>query len=81
MPLKIVSPMAATPKPDGDVWLIHDCSRPVGQAVNNFCSSDWSQKFSTIDDAAALMSEGCYFAKVDLKSVNICHKSQKVARL
>lgn len=34
--------MAAIPKPDGDIHLIHDCSRPV--------------------------TEGCYFAKVDLKS-------------
>ena len=85
MPPKIVSPMAAIPKPDGDVRLIHDCSRPVGQAVNDYCSSDWGQKFSTIDDAAALMSEGCYFAKADLnsayRSVNISHKSQKVTWL
>ena len=85
MPPKIVSPMAAIPKPDGDVRLIHDCSRPVGQAVNDYCSSDWGQKFSTINDAAALMSEGCYFAKVDLKSayrsVNISQKSQKVTGL
>ena len=29
-PPKIISPMAAIPKPDGDVRLIHDCSRPVG---------------------------------------------------
>lgn len=85
MPPKIVSPMAAIPKPEGDVRLIHDCSRPVGQAVNNYCSSEWSQKFSTIDDATALLSEGCNFANVDLKSayrsINISHQSQKVTGL
>lgn len=42
----IISPMAAIPKPDGDVRLIHDCSRPAGKAVNDYCSSDWHQKFS-----------------------------------
>lgn len=81
-PHKIISPMAAIPKPDGDVRLIHDCSRPVGHAVNDYCSSDWGQKFSHIDDAAALMSEECYLAKVDLKSayrsVKISQNSQTV---
>ena len=61
----IVSPMAAIPKPDGDVRLIHDCSRPVGKAVNDYCTSDWHQKFSRVDDAALLMTHGCYFAKAD----------------
>ena len=74
--------MAAIPKPDGDVRLIHDCSRPSGGAVNDYCSSDWKQKFSRIDDASSLMTEGCYFAKVDLKSayrsVNISAHSQTV---
>ena len=67
-PPKIVSPMAAFPKPDGGIRLIHDCSRPEGESVNDYCSVDWQQKFARVDDAAALMTEGCYFAKVDLKS-------------
>ena len=54
--------MAAIPKPDGDVRLIHDCSRPIGEAVNDYCSTDWQQKFARVDDAAAEMTEGCYFA-------------------
>lgn len=78
----VVSPMAAIPKPDGDVRLIHDCSRPTGKAVNDYCTSDWHQKFSRVDDAAALMTRGCYFAKVDLRSayrsVKISDESQKV---
>ena len=81
-PPQIISPMAAIPKPDGDVRLIHDCSRPPGKAVNDYCSSDWKQTFSRIDNASSLMTEGCYFAKVDLKSayrsVKISDHSQTV---
>ena len=84
-PPKIVSPMAAIPKPDGDVRLIHDCSRPVGEAVNDYCSTDWKLSFAKVDDAAKLMSPGCYFAKVDLKSayrsVGISKASQEVTGL
>ncbi|MES9879857.1 MAG: reverse transcriptase domain-containing protein [Sedimenticola sp.] len=79
---KIISPMAAIPKPDGGVRLIHDCSRPTGRAVNDFCTTDWHHTFARVDDAAALMTEGCYFAKVDLKSayrsVGISKRSQSV---
>ena len=79
-PPRIVSPMAAIPKPDCDVRLIHDCSRPIGEAVNNYCSTDWQQKFSRVDNAAAVMTEGCFFAKVDLRSA--CRKqSQEVTGL
>ena len=78
----IISPMAAIPKPDGDVRLIHDCSRPTGKAVNDYCTTDWHQKFSTVDNAASLMTQGCFFAKVDLRSayrsVKISSHSQKV---
>lgn len=84
-PPKIVSPMAAIPKPDGGVRLIHDCSRPHGRSVNDHCSTDWQQKFARIDDAANLMTEKCYFAKVDLKnayrSVSISKHSQDVTGL
>ncbi len=73
--------MAAIPKPDGDVRLIHDCSRPIG-AVNDYCSTDWKQTCSRVDGAAAHMNNGCFFAKVDLKSayrsVNVSTCSQKV---
>ena len=84
-PPKIISPMAAIPKPDGDVRLIHDCSRPVGEAVNDYCSTDWQQKFARVDDAAAVMTKGCFFAKVDLRSayrsVSLSKSSQSVTGL
>ena len=73
----IVSPMAAIPKPDGDVRLIHDCSRPTGKAVNDYCTTDWHQKFSRVDDAAALMTPGCFMAKVDLQSA---YRSVKLSK-
>ena len=60
-PPKIVSPMATIPKPDGDVRLIHDCSRPIGEAVNDYCCADWHFTFSRVDDAANLMKPGCFF--------------------
>ena len=53
---QIVSPMGVILKPDRDVRLIHGCSRPVGMAVNDYCSVDWHQKFTCVDDAAKLMS-------------------------
>lgn len=84
-PPKIISPIAVIPKPNGDIRLIHDCSRPAGSAVNDYCTSDWKQKFSTVDDAASKMTNNCYFAKVDLKSayrsVPISKRSQKVTGL
>ena len=67
-PPEIISPIGVIPKPDGGVRLIHDCSRPDGLSVNDYCSADWKQKFSTVDDAASLVTPGCFMAKVDLKS-------------
>ena len=84
-PPTIISPMAAIPKPDGDVRLIHDCSRPSGRSVNDYCSSEWKQKFARVDDASNFMTKGCFFAKVDLKqayrSVKISKHSQSATGL
>ena len=60
--------MGVIPKPDWGVHLIHDCSLPKGQSVNDYCSSDWHQKFSCVDDDAALVTEGCYMVKIDLQA-------------
>ena len=66
-PPEIISPIAVIREPDGNVRLIYDCSRLIDNAVNDYCTTDWKQKLSMVDDAAARMTEGCYFAKVDLK--------------
>ena len=84
-PPEIVSPIAVIPKPNGSVRLIHDCSRPEGQAVNDYCTADWKQKFSRVDDAAALVTRGCFMAKIDLQNayrcVSISQHSQRVTGL
>lgn len=84
-PPDIISPIGVIPKPDGGIRLIHDCSQPDGLAVNDYCTTDWKQKFSRVDDAAKLVTPGCFMAKVDLKSayrsVPISAHSQKVTGL
>lgn len=65
----VVSPMAAIPKDDGsgDIRLIHDGSRPFGQAINDYATLH-SERFQTIQDACDLAKPGYWCAKVDLKS-------------
>ena len=65
-PPEIIRPISVIPMPNGDVRLIHDCSRPEGQAVNDYCTADWKQNFSRLDGAAALATKGCFMAKLDL---------------
>jgi hypothetical protein len=67
-PPSIVSPLGAIPKPDGGVRLIHDCSRPIGKAVNDYVSALDHHKFSSVDDAAKLIQPNYFMSKVDLKS-------------
>ncbi|XP_069109611.1 uncharacterized protein, partial [Argopecten irradians] len=81
----IVSPIGVIPKSDGGVRLIHNCSRPLGQAVNDYVSGFDKQSFQTLDSAKALMTQECFMAKIDLKaayrSVNISQHSQSVTGL
>jgi hypothetical protein len=84
-PPTIVSPLGAIPKADGGVRLIHDCSRPAGKAVNDYAGETDRQKFQSVDDAARLVGQGYYMAKIDLKSayrsVGISPHSQSVTGL
>ena len=65
-PPRLVSALAAIPKPGSTrVRLIHDCSRPRGQALNDFADKE-GFKYQTVKDAAALIQPGDYLAKVDL---------------
>ena len=63
----IVSAIAAVPKANGEIRLIHDLSRPEGQALNNYASKDLFQ-YSSVEDAVRSIDRGWYMAKVDLKS-------------
>ena len=67
-PPEVISGLGAIPKDDGSVRLIHDCSRPVGDAVNDHAVLDYNIKYQTVQDACELLEEGAYMAKVDLKS-------------
>lgn len=54
-------------------------------AVNDYSTEEWHQKFAREDDAAALVTERCFMAKVDIQSayrhVPISKHSQKVTGL
>ena len=69
----IISALGAIPKPDSsEVRLIHDCSRPHGQALNDYIST-CSFKFQTLDDAVQLLKPNYFMAKIDL-----CHAYRSV---
>lgn len=64
----LVSSLGAVPKKDSDKYrLIHDCSRPIGSALNDFANNN---KFSyqTLDSALEIISCDNYLAKIDLAS-------------
>ena len=39
------------------------CSRPHGEAVNDYVGDQEKQLFQSVDDAAKLVTKGCYMAK------------------
>ena len=66
-PPKIISAIGAIPKKNGKIRLIHDCSRPAGNAVNDFAIRD-KFKYQNLQDAMNMISPGDFLAKVDLQS-------------
>ena len=60
--------LGAIRKSSSKVRLIHDASRPVGAALNDYAESEGSLSFQTINDAKDLLTHGAYVAKIDLKS-------------
>ena len=65
-PPTIVSALAVVPKPDGDIRLIHDLSRPYGHSLNDFASKD-ECSYVTLEQALQGCEPGYWLAKVDLK--------------
>ncbi len=62
----IVSALGDIPKKNSSkVRLIHDCSRPSGNAVNDRITPD-KFCYETLQDAVDYVTPGCYLAKVDL---------------
>ena len=62
----VVSALAAIEKPDGDVRLIHDLSRPQGTSVNDFAKKEECH-YTTLDDALLFCKPKSWMCKVDLK--------------
>lgn len=68
-PAVITSALGAIPKPDSNkICLIHDCSRPVGKAVNDFAINPESQQLITVQDAVEHIKKGYYMAKLDISN-------------
>ena len=59
--------LGAIPKSAEEVRIIHDLSRPLGRAIND--SITYKQyKWASIDDALALITPGCYMARVHVRN-------------
>ena len=64
---KIVSPLGAIPKDTNEVRIIHDCSRPLGESLNDYSLHE-PVHYQCIGDAYNLASQSTYMCKIDLKS-------------
>lgn len=62
---RIVSAIGAIPKSDNTVRIIHDASRPEGNALNDFCDKE-SFHYSSLQDAIDMVTPNAFLAKVDL---------------
>ena len=63
----IVSALGAIPKPDStEVRLIHDCSRPLGDGLNDYIQTQ-SFKFQTLDAAVKMLGPQYFMEKIDLR--------------
>ena len=81
----IVSALGAIPKKDSNkVHLIHDGSRPTGEALNDYATKDHFQ-YQSVQDAVDLVNPGCFFARLDLanayRSVKIHESNFKATGL
>ena len=75
---RIISTLGAIPKPNSsEIRIIHDCSRPHGQAVNDYISTQ-SFKFQTLDDAVKLLNPNYYMAKIDLRHAYARFRSTRI---
>ena len=59
--------MGAIPKSKDKIRLIHDYSRPVEGSLNSFASLE-PVKFQSVSEAASMVGEGYYMAKIDLEA-------------
>ena len=62
---KCIHAIGCIPKEDGGIRPITDCSRPDKLSINNHMDFD-KFSFHSVDSAAQLITQNCYFAIVDL---------------
>ena len=55
---KIVSALGVVPKASGAIRLIHDASRPIGYALNDYAFIEEKQKFQLLRDAEGMLTPG-----------------------
>lgn len=68
VPPLIISPLGAIEKDGGKgIRLIHDGSRPFGEAMNDYTSS-YSVHYQTLEEACVLAKPNYFLSKVDLKA-------------
>ncbi len=74
----LISALGAVEKPDSpDLRLIHDCSMPRNQGLNDYACEVEKLKYQSVQDATKLLTPNCYLAKVDLKSA---YRSVKISQ-
>ena len=67
-PPKIISSLGSIPKKgSAKRRLIHDCSRPIGQALNDYAVHN-PFKYQSLQDAIDVIKKDSYLAKVDLSN-------------
>ena len=67
LPPRIISGLAAVPKADGSLRLIHDLSKPAGKAVNDYATKE-TFTCDTVNTAIDLINRNWFMAKIDLQS-------------
>jgi hypothetical protein len=63
----ICSPMAAIEKSDGTVRVLHDASRPMNLALNDYATDKVNVKYQGVKDAINFIIPHSYCCKIDLK--------------
>lgn len=68
-PMTITSVLRAVPKPQSNkIRLIHDCSRPIGRAVNDMADNPPTFSYQSFQEALTAINPGAWMAKLDLAS-------------
>ena len=64
--VKLISPLAANLKPDGDVRVIYDIFYPKTHSLNDYASKEVCE-YESLAEAIDNLQGGMWMAKLDLK--------------